>query len=226
MPVAILFRVITIILSGCHLLRVPQPASSPYKYNGKELDKVYTSKNNPAYRSGLYSRTVDGITEYTMANSGTYFENTKRGRDAISEDVEQPFGGSENMRISIAIAKNVSEQLELVDAELTFVGHSKGGAEAAGNALATNRNALLYNPAAINAEAYGLDIKSYTGADQNGMTAFVVKGDMLNTFINQFFAKPIDKVVYLPQQSSNPVTNHLMTAMIKALREYKANQQK
>jgi len=201
-------------------------------YNGKvgdvvdgwKLDKVYTSNNNPAYRSGLYSRTVDGVTEYTMANAGTYFENTQRGRDAISEDVEQPFGGSENMRVSIATAKNVSEQLG--DAELTFVGHSKGGAEAAGNALATNRNALLYNPAAINAEAYGLDIKSYTGANQNGMTAFVVKGDMLNTFINQFFAKPIDKVVYLPQQSSNPVTNHLMTAMIKALHEYKPNEQK
>ena len=198
-------------------------------YNGKvgdvvdgwKLDKVYTSKDNPAYRSGFYSRKVDGVTEYTMANAGTYFENTQRGRNAISEDVEQPFGGSENMRVSIATAEKVSRDVGA--AELTFVGHSKGGAEAAGNALATNRNALLYNPAAINAEAYGLDIKSYTGANQNGMTAFVVKGDMLNTFIKQFFAKPIDKVVYLPQQSSNAVTNHLMPAMVKALHEYKAN---
>ena len=47
------------------------------------------------------------------------------------------------------------------------------------------------------------------------MTAFVVKGDMLNSFINQFFAKPIDKAVYLPQQSKNPVTNHLIDTMIK-----------
>ncbi|MPM20498.1 hypothetical protein SDC9_66928 [bioreactor metagenome] len=189
------------------------------------LDKVYTNSENPAYRSGLYSRTVDGVTEYAMANAGTYFENSKRGHGSMSEDIEQPFGGSENMKVSIATAKQVSR--DVGDKELTFIGHSKGGAEAAGNALATNRNALLYNPAAINAEAYGLDTKSYTGADKNGMTAFVVKGDMLNSFINQFFAKPIDKVVYLPQQSKNPVTNHLIDSMIKALQQYyKINEQK
>lgn len=59
------------------------------------------------------------------------------------------------------------------------------------------------------------------------MTAFVIKGDMLNTFINQFFAKPTDKAVYFPQQSKNLVTNHLIDTMIKALREYlKQNEQK
>jgi RHS repeat-associated protein len=185
---------------------------------GWRLDRVYTNSKNPAFRSGLYSRTVDGVTEYVMANAGTYFENSKRGRGSMSEDIEQPFGGSENMKVSIVAAKQVSK--DVGDSELTFVGHSKGGAEAAGNALATNRNALLYNPAAINAEAYGLDAKSYKGADERGMTAFVVKGDMLNSFINQFFAKPIDKVVYLPQQSKNPVTNHLSHTMIKALQQY------
>ena len=185
---------------------------------GWHLDRIYTDKDNLAYRAGLYSRTVDGVTEYTMANAGTYFENSKRGRGSISEDLEQPFGGSENMGASIKDAKEVSK--ELGDAELTFVGHSKGGAEAAGNALATNRNALLYNPAAINAKAYGLNAKSYKGADKNGMTAYVVKGDMLDRFINSLFAKPIDKVVYLPQQSDNSVTNHLIDTLIRALMEY------
>ena len=47
------------------------------------LNKVYTSENNSAFRAGLYSRTVDGVTEYTMANAGTYFENTKRGRGYV-----------------------------------------------------------------------------------------------------------------------------------------------
>ena len=143
----------------------------------------------------------------------------------MSEDVEQPFGESENMMVSIRDAKQVSR--DVGEAELTFVGHSKGRAEAAGNALATNRNALLYNPAAINEDAYGLDSKKYTGADKNGMTAYVVKGDMLDSFINQFFAKPIDKAVYLPTQSKNPITNHLIDAMIKAIQEYnKTNEKK
>jgi RHS repeat-associated protein len=185
---------------------------------GWRLDEIFTDSENKAYRAGLYSRTVDGVTEYAMANAGTYFENTERGRASMSEDIEQPFGGSENMIVSLRDARKVSRDVGA--SELTFVGHSKGGAEAAGNALATNRNALLYNPAAINAEAYGLNVKSYTGADENGMTAFIVKGDVLNTFLNQFISKPIDKAIYLPRQSKNPITNHLIDSMIKALQKY------
>jgi hypothetical protein len=50
---------------------------------------------------------------------------------------------------------------------------------------------------------------------------------MLNSFINQFVAKPIDKAIYLPQQSKNPVTNHLIGTIIKALQQYyKTNEQK
>jgi hypothetical protein len=43
---------------------------------------------------------------------------------------------------------------------------------------------------------------------------------MLDSFINSWAAKPIDKVVYLPHQSSNPVINHSLEAMLKALLEY------
>ena len=190
---------------------------------GWTMTDLYVDPNNSGYRAGLYSRTVDGVTEYVMANAGSEFSlKTQSGRDDWSENVEQPFGGSEHISLSISKAKELSA--EFGDTELTFVGHSKGGAEAAGNALATNRNALLYNPAAINSSAYGLDSKSYTGADENGMTAFIVKGDALNTFLNNWLAKPIDKVVYLPRQSLNPITNHGLDAIIQALREYENNQ--
>ena len=185
---------------------------------GWRLDRIFEDKENLEFRAGLYSRTVDGVTEYTMANAGTYFENTERGRGSLSEDIEQTWGGSENVYTSLYYAKKVSR--DLGKAELTFVGHSKGGAEAAANALATNRNALLYNPAALNVEAYGLDVKNYTGADDNGMTAYIVKGDMLNSYVNRFFAKPIDKVIYLPEQSSSSITNHLISSVIKALQQY------
>lgn len=66
-----------------------------------------------------------------------------------------------------------------------------------------------------------MDWKTYEGKNGKGMTAFIVKGDMLDRFVNPlFFAKPIDKVVYLPQQSSNPLTNHGIDAVIKALNVY------
>lgn len=190
------------------------------KVAGWTMNSLYTDGSNPGYKAGLYSKTTDGVTEYVMANAGTYFEPlTARGRGSISEDGEQPFGGSEHMELSIARAKEVSEQVG--KAELTFVGHSKGGAEAAGNALATNRNALLYNPAAINAAAYGLDLSSYTGADKNGMTAYVVEGDFLNSLNYVLGAKPIDKKVLLPRQSSSPLTNHFMKSVINALDQSK-----
>jgi hypothetical protein len=36
-------------------------------------------------------------------NAGAFFENSKKGRGSISEDIEQPLGGSENMRLSLAL---------------------------------------------------------------------------------------------------------------------------
>jgi hypothetical protein len=214
--------------------KIPTPMEgaliADHIYNGKlgdkllggwHLDHIYRQKGNTSFRGGLYARTnAKGVTEYAFATAGTYFEKTERGEKSIKEDIKQPFGKSGDMKFSINLAKEISDQLG--KKELTFVGHSKGGAEAAGNALATNRNAFLYNPAAINAEAYGLDIKSYTGADRNGMTAFIVKGDAVNCYLGSLLdAEPIDKAVYLPQQSSDPITNHIMASIINALKNYK-----
>jgi hypothetical protein len=74
--------------------------------------------------------------------------------------------------------------------------HSKGGAEAAANAVATKKNSIIFNPATVNLEAYGLSSSNYSGS----MTAFIVKGDILNS-AEGWFSKPIDKAVYLPQQA-------------------------
>ena len=187
---------------------------------GWKMCAVYTQKNNVSFRGGLYARydKKGNITEYVFATAGTYMERSKRGEKSIIEDFKQPFGCSEDMKVSIATARKISKQLG--DKELTFVGHSKGGAEAAGNALATNRNALLYNPAAINSFAYGLDVSKYTGKYGRGMTAFIVEGEFLNTFNKTvLIAKPIDKIVKLPKQKGNSFYNHSMEAVKKALYE-------
>lgn len=110
--------------------------------------------------------------------------------------------------------------------EITFVGHSKGGAEAASAAVATNRDAIIFNPATSNLADYGLSASTYT-AD---MTAFIVKGDIVN-YLEGWFSIPIDKAVYLPQQHGGKwtdlwqtnighrVKNHLMDAVKSALKE-------
>ncbi|WP_369677107.1 hypothetical protein, partial [Enterococcus faecium] len=59
--------------------------------------------------------------------------------------------------------------------EITMIGHSKGGAEAA-NSVAINTNAIIFNPATVNLSAYELDSNTYTA----NMVAYVVEGDALN----------------------------------------------
>ncbi len=44
--------------------------------------------------------------------------------------------------------------------EITMIGHSKGGAEAA-NSVAINTNAIIFNPATVNLSAYELDTSTY-----------------------------------------------------------------
>ena len=60
--------------------------------------------------------------------------------------------------------------------EITFVGHSKGGAEAAAAAIATNSNAIIFNPANLNTWDYNLNAGDYSG----NMTQYVVQKEILS----------------------------------------------
>lgn len=170
--------------------------------------------NEISLQMGVYSREKeDGTTEYAVANAGT------KDIPDWKQNIKQPFGASEDMINSIEYATNFVEKYS--DSEITFVGHSKGGAEAAGNALATNRDAIIFNPATINSTAYDLDVSKYTG----DMTAYIVKGDILNIVFGPI-SRPIDQLVYLPSQSWNLIDNHSMNAVKKAIDEWERTQKK
>ncbi len=176
---------------------------------GWEMVRVDEDEEMPGYRSGVYRRKKDnGKFEYTMANAGTEdWEDWK-------ENGKQPFGKSGHMKKSLSLARNLDRALGK-DTELTFVGHSKGGAEATGNALATNRGAVLFNPATLFSKQYGLSSKQYTGQ----MMVYVVKGDPLN-IAEGWFSKPIDGFQYLPRQSWDPISNHYMSRVRPALKQF------
>jgi len=177
---------------------------------------------------GIYMRLLDqydsnGLQkmEYALVNKGT----TATSLSDWNNNVTQLFGNSADMKASIAYAKSFVEYVGS-DIEVTFVGHSKGGAEAAANAVATNKNCIIFNPATVNLEAYDLSSSNYTAS----MTAFIVKGDALNT-AEGWFSEPIDKAVYLTQQHGGHwydawqtsewqrVQNHLMPAVMSALKQ-------
>ena len=151
------------------------------------------------YNSDYYQ----GI-EYALVNKGS-----STWGDWVN-NFQQPFGYSTDMKESIENAKKFVESHW--DDEVTFVGHSKGGAEAAANALRLNKNCIIFNPASVNANAYNLDITKYTAS----MTAFIVDGEILNMIFNAVSA-PIDKRVDLIRYSWNPINNHSMDAVKNGL---------
>jgi len=130
-------------------------------------------------KMGIYVRgdahsSYKGEQEYAVAFKGT---NPLSLSDLIN-DVEQYLTSkSADMWDAINASKYFVSQK--CGYEITFVGHSKGGAEAAGAAIATNRNAILFNPAVLNVRGYGLSTYDY---DVRKMLAFIVNGEALNNF--------------------------------------------
>lgn len=163
--------------------------------------------NDESLKMAVYSRVKrDGKIEYALVNKGT-----STFGDWIN-DFQQPVGCSDDMKDSIAQAKAFVKNHK--SNEITFVGHSKGGAEAAANAVATNKNCIIFNPATVYLSEYNLSDDKYSAK----MTAYIVKGEILNMIFNSV-STPIGKVVYLPSQSWNPLTNHRMSCVKKALEE-------
>ncbi|WP_225969212.1 RHS repeat domain-containing protein, partial [Treponema pedis] len=188
---------------------------------GWERESIeYLSNGNKGGAIGVYSRVVDGKKEYTLANKGTdpLFMADWR------ENISQPFGKSGDMMASIDFAKEFVKDYS--DSDITFTGHSKGGAEAAANAIATGKNAVIFNPATVNLASYGLSLKNYKG----NMSAYIVRGEILNNIFGGL-SKPIDKKIMLPIPWSSvgfnlllgrrniisSINNHSMSSVIKGM---------
>ncbi|MNJ46039.1 hypothetical protein D3C77_411590 [compost metagenome] len=174
---------------------------------------------------GIYYRYKwNGKIEYAVVNKGTGGSGFFKTASDWANNIQQPAGASDDMEDSIKFAKQF-DKAHLKE-EVTMIGHSKGGAEAAANAVATNRNAILFNPAAVSLELYGLKASSYYAK----MTAYVVRGEALDQAFGSG-SEPIGKKVYLPIQYpvnykwnvfkniSNSIKNHSMESVIKALKK-------
>lgn len=74
--------------------------------------------------------------------------------------------------------------------------------------MEVNKNAILFNPAAPNPDAYGIDKSKYSGK----MTSYIVKGEILNE-MEKDYTWPIGNQVYLPTQSNDALENHSMDSV-------------
>lgn len=140
-----------------------------------------TLKNDVGFKSQVYQRTVDGVTEYTYATAGT------DDLHDVGADIIQPAGLSEQYSQSADNAKILSNALG--ETELTFTGHSLGGGEAALNALVTDREAITFNAAGVS----GL-----TKLREGGLSTLFRSESNIDAHINYF--DPLNQI-----QNRNPL---------------------
>ena len=155
--------------------------------NGWKLTDIITNEGKGGLKIGVYSKArVDGSIEYALVNKGS---------DANLSDwknnAQQPFGKSQDMKDSISKSEYFVANHK--NAEITMVGHSKGGGEAVANAVANNKNAITFNPAKPDLGEYGLSDLDYTAS----VTNYVVTGEVLNGTLGEV---PTGTTIYLPQQ--------------------------
>ena len=101
----------------------------------------YSGFGQNGLQSMLVEKTFDGVTEYAYA-----FAGTNSIEDGL-EDIAQLAGTAPQYGSAIDNARALSN--ELADSELTFVGHSLGGGEAAAASMATGRKAITFNRASV-----------------------------------------------------------------------------
>lgn len=179
-------------------LQGAQMASQIYQ-NGHEGDNLsggwqYNSLlPGSGTKTGIYSRVKeDKSTEYALVGRGT---TNWLGSDLIN-NFGQPFNASPDMSASIKKATGFVNNHK--SNEVTFVGHSKAGAEAMADAIKTNNNAIIFNPASLNAS--GLNAARYTAQ----VDEYIVRGEPLNSIfgpVSTTFGSH-DRITYLPAQHS------------------------
>ena len=134
-------------------------------------------------KSLIYERVVDGkVKEYTYATAGT--ENLQ---DWI-ENGKQPLGLSEQYESSAKNAKKISG--DLGETELSYVGHSLGGGEAALNSLLTDgdgvgRKAFTFNAAGVgDITKFGEGTWKTLFKSESNIEAYILSSDPLNRLQN------------------------------------------
>ena len=187
----------------------------------KVSDISYKNMNsNSGLKSAVYERTIDDVTEYVYATAGTDFMDLRDWK----EDFGQLRGQTNQYNESVNIAEQLSEKLG--DSELTFVGHSLGGGLAAANALATDKNAITFNPAALSSvtkKNLGL-----TSLNKGNITNVIIKGEIVN-YLQSAIGMPLEGSIHVIDANYSEgksilntvkrIKNHFINTVIDKLEE-------
>ncbi len=177
------------------------------------------------YNMALYSKTLNGKTEWVLANAGT------NDLIDVGSDARNLNGSSEQYAFSVRFAKSL--QNGMGGQEMTYVGHSLGGGLAAANSLATGNPAITFNPAGV---SWATRIANNLPKDKrNGqILSFVVGGEAIDrsqrwvgskangqiTYINPVLGKIDSRTALYLRWSTEVMTSiqyHMMSTVIQSL---------
>jgi hypothetical protein len=184
-----------------------------WKLSDKKIDNTEYNTGQ-GLKSALYEREITsgkdkGKLEYVYATAGT-----EDMTDAAA-DAAQVVAISIQYNQSVENARKISGVLGR-SFELTFVGHSLGGGEAAANAYATGRTAITFNAAGLSNQSisrYGLHMNAK-------IEAYVMCTDPLNLIQNKLKNLPNvnGKINYLwPVNESSVINGHSMDNVLNSM---------
>jgi hypothetical protein len=139
----------------------------------------------------LYSRTLNGKTEWVLASAGT------ADLVDVGSDIGQIEGGSNQYAFSIKFARSL--QNGMGGQEMTYVGHSLGGGLAAANSLATGNAAITFNPAGV---SWGTRMVNDLPKDKRDgqIRSFVVGGEAVDRSQRLMGSSANGRITYISPQ--------------------------
>ncbi|WP_314244739.1 DUF6443 domain-containing protein [Empedobacter tilapiae] len=155
------------------------------------------------FKSGIYERTTDGVTEYVYATAGT------DDWQDVKHDVLQPLGMSSQYEESKSIVDQLKEKIG--SSELTFTGHSLGGGLAENNSLYTGDKAITFNAAGVSSLTSKTLKKSNTDA-------YIMTTDPLNALQKTSLIPTAggNKHFLQPRSASGIYNGHSINSVIEA----------
>lgn len=179
---------------------------------GCDLQLNHPAQTGIGLQSMVFERATDNGKEYAYVYAGS------NSWEDIIEDITQVLGITAQYSTAIKNAKALDAKIG--SGELTFVGHSLGGGEAAAASFATGRHAITFNPAALSVMArmvHGLygsgDIENFisTTPHINITVDFVTNIQASLGIIAPGTCKPIP-VGFFPSHSIDKIVNALQRA--------------
>ena len=164
----------------------------------------------------VYSKMIDGKKHVVVVNAGSenLFQIAQRTEEVLydwGDNAARYVGSTDDVEKSIEYAKKIVDKYK--DANITFVGYSKGGAEAAANAMATGKDAVLFNPAVPRyRHKYGID-DNYKG----NMVTYIVSGEILSETDGRIFNELPGETKYIGENNSIFTQLSLLSLFLGAL---------